>query len=79
MFIDDPSSEEWRHYMDDDLKSKLSATGFMISPLILEYKVIGMIYADRLSSARTLGQSEYDNFTYFTQLANVCLGAAMGH
>ncbi|MEC4726614.1 HDOD domain-containing protein [Shewanella sp. D64] len=79
MFIDDPSSAKWQGYMNDDLKSKVSATGFMISPLIVEQKVIGMIYADRASSARRLGQSEYDNFIHFSQLASLCLTAALGH
>ena len=51
----------------------------MLSPLIVEKKVIGIIYADRAITARTLGQSEFDNFTHFTQLANLCLTAALGH
>ncbi|QFU23572.1 HDOD domain-containing protein [Shewanella eurypsychrophilus] len=79
MFVDDPASAKWRLYMDVDLKSKTSATGFMIAPLIIDTKVIGMFYADRASSKRKLSLSEFDNFTHFTQLANVCLGASMGH
>lgn len=79
MFVDDPASPKWRLYMDDELKNKTSATGFMIAPLIIDQKVIGMFYADRDSSQRKLNQAEFDNFTHFTELANVCLGAAMGH
>ncbi|WP_237158133.1 HDOD domain-containing protein [Shewanella psychrophila] len=79
MFVDDPSSPKWRLYMDPDLKSKTSATGFMISPLVIEQKVIGMIYADRATSERKLTQVEFENFTHFAQLANVCLSASMGH
>ncbi|TRY15545.1 HDOD domain-containing protein [Shewanella hanedai] len=79
MFIDEPSVDKWLRYMNDDLKNKVSATGFMLSPLIVEKKVIGIIYADRAITARTLGQSEFDNFTHFTQLANLCLTAALGH
>ena len=79
MFIEDPSSAKWRRYMNEDLKSKVSATGFMLSPLIVDHKVIGMIYADRASTGRSLCQSEYDNFTHFSQLANLCLTAALGH
>ncbi len=79
MFVADPDSAKWRLYMDDDLKSKVSSKGFMLAPLIVEKKVIGMIYADRASSARSLGQSEFDNFTHFSNLANLCLTAALGH
>ncbi len=79
MFVDDPSSAKWRLYMDDYLKNKTSTMGFMISPLLVEQKVIGIIYADRASSGRKLNQSEFDNFTHFSQLANVCLSVALGH
>ncbi|ACA85817.1 HDOD domain-containing protein [Shewanella woodyi] len=79
MFVDEPDSAKWRLYMDDDLKSKVSSKGFMLAPLIVEKKVIGMIYADRASSARSLGQPEFDNFTHFSNLANLCLTAALGH
>ncbi|BAJ01333.1 HDOD domain-containing protein [Shewanella violacea] len=79
MFVDDPSSPKWRLYMDPDLKSKTSATGFMIAPLVIDQKVIGMIYADRATSERKLTLIEFDNFTHFAQLANVCLSASMGH
>lgn len=79
MFVDDPSADKWQRYMNDVLKSKVSATGFMLSPLIVDKKVIGIIYADRASSARHLGQSEFDNFIHFSQLANLCLTAALGH
>lgn len=79
MFVDDPESPKWRLYMDAELKLKVSATGFMIAPLVIEGKVIGMFYADRASSERTLTQSDFEHFTHFTQLANVCLGASMAH
>jgi len=78
MFVDEPSSSKWRLYMDDDLKNKTSSTGFMIAPLLVEQKVIGVIYADRASTERKLEQAEFDNFTHFSQLTNVCLSVALG-
>lgn len=77
MFVDDPNSSKWRMYIDDELRGLTSPHGFMLAPVVVDSKVIGVIFADRLQTERVITAIEYDGFTHFAQLANVCLGAAL--
>nr|WP_084632453.1 HDOD domain-containing protein [Shewanella waksmanii] len=77
MFVDDPNSSKWRMYIDDELRGLTSHHGFMLAPVVVDSKVIGVIFADRLQTERVITAIEYDGFTHFAQLANVCLGAAL--
>ncbi len=77
MFVDDPHSSKWRMYVDASLKQLTGECSFMLAPVVVESKVIGVIYADRFHTERSLTATEYDGFTHFAQLANVCLGATL--
>lgn len=79
LFIDDPVSEKWRLYMDKMLIEHTSVAGFMLAPLIIDNKVIGLLYADRHSSDRVISNDDFERFTHFSQLTNVCLSASIGH
>jgi len=55
----------------------LSREGFLIAPLMVNTKVLGVFYADRHASLRRFDQTDFDAFTHFSQLANVCFSVAM--
>ncbi|GIU45999.1 HDOD domain-containing protein [Shewanella colwelliana] len=76
LFIEKPSSEKWRLYMDSDIVKYTSSTGFMLAPLVIENKVIGLLYADRHSSERVISADDFERFTHFSQLTNVCLSVS---
>ena len=75
--VDDPNSAKWRLQFNEQLKKWLSPTGFMLAPLIVDNRVIGVFFADRASSARSFDDNDFDSFTHFTQLANLCLSTAV--
>ncbi|AZQ11244.1 HDOD domain-containing protein [Shewanella khirikhana] len=79
MWIDSPDSPRWRLNIDEQLRKRLAKHGFMLAPMIVDSKVIGIFYADRGISGRSFGEEEFDNFTHFTQLANVCFSVSVRH
>ncbi|UJF21362.1 HDOD domain-containing protein [Shewanella sp. OMA3-2] len=60
-----------------DMTENLSREGFLIAPLMVGTKVLGVFYADRHASFRRFEAIDFDTFTHFSQLANVCFGVAM--
>jgi HD-like signal output (HDOD) protein len=60
-----------------DLTEDLSREGFLIAPLMVGTKVLGVFYADRHASFRRFESIDFDAFTHFSQLANVCFSVAM--
>ncbi len=77
LFIDNPQSEKWRLYLDDELKKHTSSQGFMLAPILVDNKVIGLLYADRHSSERKLADEDFERFTHFAQLTNLCLSVSV--
>ncbi|QSX29029.1 HDOD domain-containing protein [Shewanella cyperi] len=77
MWIDAPDSARWRMSIPESMRKRLSSKGFLMAPMVVENKVIGMFYADRGISDRSFTGEEFDSFTHFTQLANVCFSTSM--
>ncbi|KIO36336.1 HDOD domain-containing protein [Shewanella sp. cp20] len=77
LFIDNPGSEKWRLYTDEALRRHTSPMGFMLAPILVDNKVIGLLYADRHSSERKLVDADFDRFTHFAQLTNLCLSVSV--
>lgn len=63
--------------MDEKLRAMTSPSGFMVAPLIMDYTVIGVLYADRDTSGRRLNKEDFVSFSHFAELSNVCFSAAM--
>lgn len=76
-WVNAPSSKDCTVQMDDVLVEKLSKFGFLIAPLAIGHKVLGLFYADRHSTRRYFEQQDNDSFTHFCQLANVCFAVSM--
>ena len=77
---------QWLHQTQTSESSKsttsnaiehLSREGFLIAPLMVNTKVLGVFYADRHASFRKFEQVDFDAFTHFSQLANVCFSVSM--
>jgi HD-like signal output (HDOD) protein len=77
IWVNAPSSSDCKVQLDDALVEKLSAFGFLIAPLTVGSKVLGLFYADRHSSGRHFEQQDNESFTHFCQLANVCFTVSM--
>ncbi|MCE5333644.1 MAG: HDOD domain-containing protein [Desulfobacteraceae bacterium] len=59
--------------------SNLLGTGpFLIMPIAIKNRAIGIIYADRRPSGRELDEESFDNFSFFGQQANMNLTTLTG-
>ncbi len=51
---------------------------FFVSPIVVNGKTIGLFFADRGLSGRTLDEESFEGFRYFVQQANMGLSVIMG-
>lgn len=65
--------------LGEQLSRKVPASGFMLAPLKVDNKVIGVYYADKASSGRDIHPEDFDSFGHFVQLANICFSVAFRH
>jgi HD-like signal output (HDOD) protein len=77
ILVPDPNDKQWQASISEPLKARLSKTGFVLAPVLIDTRVIGLFYADKHHSGRTFEEDEFDNFIHFTQLANICFGVSV--
>jgi HD-like signal output (HDOD) protein len=65
IWVNDPSDKDCKVQVDDLLIERLSPCGFLIAPLTIGNKVLGLFYADRHDTGRHFEASDYDGFTHF--------------
>ncbi|MBB1440958.1 GAF domain-containing protein, partial [Shewanella sp. SG41-4] len=71
------TAQDYKVQVDDELVERLSQFGFLIAPLTIGTKVLGLFYADRHATSRHFEQQDNESFTHFCQLANVCFVVSM--
>jgi transcriptional regulator with GAF, ATPase, and Fis domain len=76
-WVNTPTSNECKVQVDDVLVERFSQHGFLLAPLCVGHKVLGLFYADRQGSERHFEQDDFDSFTHFSELANVCFRVSM--
>ncbi|AZG37592.1 HDOD domain-containing protein [Shewanella psychromarinicola] len=76
-WVNTPTSNECKVQVDDVLVERFSQHGFLLAPLCVGHKVLGLFYADRQGSERHFEQEDFDSFTHFSELANVCFRVSM--
>mgnify|MGYP003669203222 FL=1 len=77
VWVNAPTSKECKVQIDDVLVERFSQNGFLLAPLFVGQKVLGLFYADRQGTGRCFEQEDFDSFTHFSELANVCFGVSM--
>lgn len=55
------------------IASRLSVEAFLIGPIMVNGKTIGVYYADRVQGEYPLNESDYDVFNLFAKQSGVCL------
>jgi len=63
----------YKKFVNKDVQLILGCDEFYLAPLILSGKTIGIIYADRKTSARDLDNESYESFNHFVQQAGLAL------
>ncbi|WP_394129010.1 HDOD domain-containing protein [Shewanella maritima] len=59
------------------LQELLPSQGFMIAPLMVESKVLGLFYADRHTAESGFNESDFESFCHLIQLANLSFTTSM--
>ena len=73
LLLDHNSTAELASKVSRKLNDVTGTTTFVIAPIIIKNKVIGLYYADRCLSRRALQQENFDGFQFFTQQSNLIL------
>lgn len=73
LWLDPKSPPELSRKMSSRLTEATGTPSFFIAPILVKGKVIGLFYADRCLSRRTLDQESFDSFQHFTQQSNLVL------
>lgn len=76
IWVNDPNSKTWRAKLGDYHRELVSPKGFVLCPLVVSDKVIGVYYADRVTTLRKFDDESFDSISHFAQLANVCLSVS---
>jgi len=73
IFLNGESSSDMAEKISQELSNVIGTRTFVISPIVVKNKVIGLYYADRSLSKRELPQESFDSFQFFTQQSNLIL------
>ena len=68
---------KWSPLISPELRTAVYSKGFFIAPIIVEQQSIGLFYADRADSKRSLSRDDFFSFTHFVQQTNLCLAAVI--
>ncbi len=72
--FDERAPADMEAFIGSDFDLSQFKHGFMVAPIVVNDKAIGLFYADKQFSARQLTQQDFDSFCHLTQLANLCFG-----
>jgi HD-like signal output (HDOD) protein len=68
-----PDDPEWRRLFTADIRAPLGVHECFVTPLIVNNRPIGLIYADRAKGREPLDQETFGHFRHLTQQANIGL------
>jgi len=77
--IDESSPDEIQRLIPQSLVQKTKTKSFLVTPIIVKNKPIGLFYADRSLSLRPLDDECFNSFQLFTQQVNMILNRSIGN
>lgn len=77
--INNDTPVEIKRLIPQSLAQKTKTQEFLVAPVVVKNKPIGLFYADRSLSQRELDDDSFNSFQLFTQQVNMILNRAMGH
>ena len=75
--IDSTSPSEVKRLISQSTSKKLKSSAFLVAPVIVKNKPIGLLYADQAVSKRALNDENFNGFQLFSQQVNMVLNRAM--
>jgi HD-like signal output (HDOD) protein len=73
LWIDAPSADKWRKKLTPALHGLVQGFPFFVGPLTVNKKCIGLVYADRFETQRSLNQEDFAAFNHFIGQLSLCL------
>lgn len=73
LLINDRNQPQWRNYLDDQMDRLLQRGTMAVSIVKIHDKVIGVISAQRLKSAKYIDDNDYRQFCFICDHLNMCL------
>jgi len=77
MQIDRTSPVDIKRLIPQSLSKKIKSSTFLVAPVIVKNKPIGLLYADQSVSKRALNDENFNGFQLFSQQVNMVLNRAM--
>ena len=72
-WIDVQQKPELKPYLPTSVTAVIGNKPFMVAPVIVKERVVGLIYADRALSGRELDHEAFESFSYFVKQASLGL------
>lgn len=79
VLVNEYKSDEWCHYMSDELKLLIATGVICFSPVKIEGKVIGIISAQRMDNSEKISDDDFSLFTHLIEHLNLCLSLISYH
>ncbi|OUR81567.1 hypothetical protein A9Q82_09290 [Cycloclasticus sp. 46_120_T64] len=76
--LNEDSPDETKRLIPQSLAQKTKTKSFLVAPVVVKNKPIGLFYADRSLSHRPLDDDTFNSFQLFSQQVNMILNRAMG-
>ncbi|MBR9728263.1 HDOD domain-containing protein [Shewanella intestini] len=77
MNINVSNIESVLNHVGDNVAEQLSTYGFMIAPLVVDNKILGIFYADRYFAKQEFDLVDFESFCHLAQLANLGFTTSM--
>ena len=77
LWIKDTQRGEQAEWVGTKMRLTLACESFFIGPILIQQRLIGMLYCDRQPSERQLDSESFDSFRHFCQQANVSINLLM--
>lgn len=71
-WIGDRRDSKWARFLPPQLVKIIGEQPFLLGPMILEGKAVGVFYVDRKASGRPLNESDFESFQHIVSQANLC-------
>ena len=79
IWVTEKPDESIKYLLTKELFHLTGGGPFFAAPIAVKTKMIGIIYADRNQSGRSLDEESFESFAFFEQQANISLGILSGN
>lgn len=79
MLVNDSKSDEWCHYMSEELEQLIVIGGICFATVKVEGEIMGVISAQRFDNSEKITDDDFSLFTFLVEHLNICLSLTSHH